>query len=135
MKDELTNECQKIAIEIFAQNGAPNNASTIAAAALIGEAFSKKIQERERAVGAGVDSCSRNYAREKLQEILTGYQESEAGVFEDIWSMLRQDSFLFRSMAFISDWGGEKEKQMTAIFKSLTTWSLAWLQYKKKDSL
>jgi hypothetical protein len=40
--DNLTNECQQIAMEVFAQNGAKNNASTMAAAQLIGGSFLKE---------------------------------------------------------------------------------------------
>jgi hypothetical protein len=127
MMDELTNECQKLAIEIFAQNGASNSPSTIIAAQLIGEAFADKIRERE---AKGEDSLSRNYAREKMGKIISGYQESERGVFEDIWSVLRQDSFLFRSLVFIASSELTVGEIQTAFLKSLNTWVLAWSQHK-----
>jgi hypothetical protein len=129
MKDELTNECQQIVMEIFAQNGAKNNANTMAAAQLIGEAFARRIQGRS----GGMDSLSQGYARDKLKGILPDYKESKEGVFEDIWSMLRQDSFLFRSLEFVSNLEIDKDKKLAAMLKSLTTWSLAWLQYKEKS--
>jgi hypothetical protein len=127
--DNLTNECQQIAMEVFAQNGAKNNASTMAAAQLIGEAFSKKIREREANSG---DSLSRGRALDRIRAIMPEYQESSAGVFEDIWCILRQDSFLFRSINLILDVTADKDKRVAAVLKSLTTWSLAWLQYKGK---
>lgn len=126
--DELLNDCQKLAIEIFAQNGAANTPNTIIAARLIGEAFANKIRERE---ARGQDYISRNYAREKLTGIIVGYKESERGVFEDMWSLFRQDSFLFRSLVFIAASGLNIEKIQGAFLKSLNTWVLAWSQHQK----
>lgn len=129
--DELLNDCQKLAIEVFAQNGAANTPSTIAAAQLIGEAFADKIRERE---ARAVDTLSQNVAREKLANILTGYKESDKGVFEDIWSLLRQDSFLFRSLVFIASSNIGTERIQGAFLKSLNTWVLAWSQHRENKA-
>lgn len=129
--DDLLNECQKLAIEVFAQNGATNSPSTIIAAQLIGEAFAGKFREWE---ARGTDTLSQNVARSKLEQIITGYKESDKGVFEDIWSLLRQDSFLFRSLVFIATSGINLEKTQGAFLKSLNTWVLAWSQHRKEIS-
>ena len=126
--DRLLDECQKLAIEIFAQNGAENTPNTIIAAQLIGEAFAGKIRERE---ARGEDYISRNYAREKLVEVIPGYKEGDKGVFEDIWSFLRQDSFLFRSLVFIASSGLTLEKTQGSFLKSLNTWVVAWSEHRR----
>ena len=135
--DTLTNECQQLATEVFAENGAPNNPSTLAAAKLIGEAFAKKIQEREdkQPIG-GRDFLSKEYATQQLMRILPGYEVSARGVFEDIFSVLRQDSFLLRSLLMISEQTDlDKIARLQTSLKAVTTWVTAWAQYRKVEKL
>lgn len=129
--DPLTNECQQLAIEVFAQHGAPNTATTLAAARVIGDAFAGKIREREgkQPIG-GKDFLSKEYALHLIRNIIPGYEASPRGVFEDIFSMLRQDNFLLRSLKMMAEQPGMTlSQQIQGTLKSLSTWVMAWHQY------
>ena len=132
--DSLTNECQQLAIEVFAQHGAPNTASTLAAARIIGDAFAKKIQEREgKQPAGGKDFLSKEYAALQFQRILPGYEVSPRGVFEDIFSVLRQDAFLLRSLSLIgSQTEAEQIDKVKSTLKSLSTWVTSLQPVSKK---
>ena len=143
--DSLTNECQQLAMEVFAQHGAPNNASTIAAARLVGEAFANRIREREgkrvtdeqkQPIG-GNDFLSKEYASWQFRKILPGYEPSSRGVFEDIFSVLRQDGFMLRSLAMIGEAATkgdiEQIEKIRGTLKILTTWVTSFSQYTKED--
>ena len=136
--DSLTNECQQLAMEVFAQHGAPNNASTIAAARLVGEAFANKIRGREitQAQPAGGDDfLSKEYAMIQFRKILPNYEPSPRGVFEDIFAVLRQDGFMMRSLAMIGESAGKGEieqiEKIRGTLKILTTWVTRFSQYSK----
>lgn len=138
--DPLTNECQQLAIEVFAQHGAPNTPATMAAARVIGDAFAKKIKEgmkqriaeEQKAPIGGNDFLSKEYAEQQFKRILPGYEVSPRGVFEDLFSVLRQDAFLLRSLSLIgSQTEAEQIDKVKSTLKSLSTWVTSFSQYRK----
>src|SRR5208282_919578 len=138
--DSLTNECQQLVMEVLAKHGAPNNPSTLTAARLIGEAFANKIRTREMAQAhpvGGNDFLSKEYATLQFQRILPSYEPSARGVFEDIFSVLRQDGFMLRSLAMIGEAAGKGEivqiEKIRGTLKILTTWVTSFSQYNKQE--
>src|SRR5271156_543811 len=134
----LVNECQQLAVEVFAEHGAPNTPSTLAAAKLIGAAFAKRIQEREakQPIGGG-GFFSKEYALLQFRQILPTCEPSQRGVFEDIFSVLRQDSFMLRSLAMLGEAVGkgdiEQIEKVRSTLKILTTWVTSFSQYNPQE--
>lgn len=138
--DSLTNECQQLALDVFARHGAPNNAGTIAAAKLVGEAFANKIRRWEITQAqptGGKDFMSKEYATQQFRKILPNYEPSSRGVFEDIFSVLRQDGFMLRSLAMIGEAATkgdiEQIEKIRGTLKILTTWVTSFSQYSGQD--